>query len=176
MTFRRQTPSVHVSRDAAGCRAGAACDYTRWVDPADLTVRNATYRRFVELGRAPSAAEVAAALGESEDAVRTSWQRLHDAHALVLDEAGEIRMANPFAAQPTDFRVRAAEREWYGNCAWDAFGIGAALGVDCEVDSHCPDCGEAVRVRLQDGRPDDASLVFHVLVPAAKWWSDIGFT
>lgn len=146
------------------------------MDPADLTVRNATYRRFVELGRAPSVAEVATAIGEPKDTVRASWRRLHDTRALVLDDAGEIRMANPFAARPTDFLVRAAGREWYGNCAWDAFGIGAALGVDCEVDSHCPDCGEAIHVHLRDGRPDDTDLVFHVLVPAAKWWSDIGFT
>jgi len=29
---------------------------------------------------------------------------------------------------------------------------------------------------VRDGRPDDASLVFHVLVPAVTWWQDIGFT
>ena len=146
------------------------------MDPADLTVRNATYRRFVELGRAPSAADVAGVVGESEAAVRAAWGRLHDAHALVLDDAGEVRMANPFAARPTDFRVRAAGREWYANCAWDAFGIGAALGVDSEFDTHCPDCDESLHVRIRDGRPDDTDLVFHVLVPAVKWWSDIGFT
>lgn len=146
------------------------------MEQADLAVRNATYRRFVELGRAPSAAEVATAVGESEDAVRAAWGRLHDAHALVLDEVGEIRMANPFAARPTDFRVRAAGRDWYANCAWDAFGIGAALGVESEFDTHCPDCDESLHVRIRDGRPDDADLAFHVLVPAAKWWSDIGFT
>ena len=33
------------------------------MDPADVDLRNATYRRFVELGRAPSAAEVADVTG-----------------------------------------------------------------------------------------------------------------
>lgn len=150
--------------------------YNRPVDEADLRVRNATYQRFVELGRAPTAAEVASAVGAEEDAVRTAWRRLHDAHALVLDDGGELRMANPFAARPTDFRVTAAGRDWYANCAWDAFGIGAALHVDSELDSHCPDCHEPLHIRVRDGRPDDTDLVFHVLVPAAKWWNDIGFT
>lgn len=146
------------------------------VDRADIDLRNATYRRFVELGRAPAAAELAADLSVEEESIRAGWRRLHDAHALVLDEHGDIRMANPFAAQPTDFRVEAAGRSWYANCAWDAFGIGAALGVDSRFVTHCPDCGEDIGVHVRAGLPDDASPVFHVLVPAAEWWNDIGFT
>jgi hypothetical protein len=147
------------------------------MDARDLAVRNATYRRFVELGRAPSAGEIAEAVGVDGAAVRASWRRLHDAHALVLaDDAGEIKMANPFAANPTDFRVAAAGRQWYANCAWDAFGIGAALHVDSEFETHCQDCGDRLQVRIHDGRPHDTDLVFHVLVPAVQWWDDIGFT
>jgi hypothetical protein len=146
------------------------------MDDADLRTRRATYRRFVDLGQAPTAVEVGKAIGLDAAEVRASWRRLHDAHALVLDDAGELRMANPFAARPTDFRVDAGGRSWFANCAWDAFGIGAALHVDCEFDTHCPDCAEPLHVRVRDGRPDDPALVFHVLVPAAKWWSDIGFT
>jgi hypothetical protein len=146
------------------------------MDPLDLTIRRATYRGFVELGQVPAARALAAAVGVGEAGVRESWRRLHDAHALVLDEAGEIRMLNPFAARPTDFRVDAAGRSWYANCAWDAFGVGAALHLDSAFDTHCADCGEALHVRIRDGAPDDPNLVFHVLVPAKKWWNDIGFT
>ena len=145
------------------------------MDVADIDLRNATYRRFVELGRAPSAAEVAH-IGMSAASVREGWQRLHDAHALVLDDAGDIRMANPFAAQPTPFRVAAAGRSWFANCAWDASGIGAALKSDSTIHSECADCGQPLDIVVRDGRPDDANLVFHVLVPAASWWDDIGYT
>ena len=142
----------------------------------DIDLRNATYRRFVELGRAPSAAEIAAATGSSEVTVRDGWQRLHDAHALVLDGAGNIAMANPFEARPTPFRVEAAGRPWFANCAWDAFGIGAALQTDSTIHTECPDCREPLDIVVRDGRPDDSDLVFHVLVPAASWWNDIGYT
>ena len=108
--------------------------------------------------------------------MRASWRRLHDGHALVLDEVGEIAMANPFAARPTDFRVDAAGRSWFANCGWDAFGIGAALGVDSAFDTHCADCDEPIHITIRDGLPGDPSPVFHVLVPAAQWWNDIGFT
>ena len=146
------------------------------MDAADIELRNATYRSFVELGRAPSATLVADVTGATEAAVREGWQRLHDAHALVLDGAGEIAMANPFAAKPTPFRVEAAGRSWFANCAWDAFGIGAALAADSTIHTECADCHALLDIVVRDGRPDDTDLVFHVLVPAASWWADIGYT
>jgi hypothetical protein len=143
------------------------------VDAADLRIRNLTYELFVELGRAPSVEETSLAAGVD---VRESWSRLHDAHALVLDSEGEIRMANPFSAVPTPYRVDARGRRWYGNCAWDAFGICAALGTDGRIETSCPDCGDELVVEVRDGRPNDESLVFHCLVPAAHWWDDIVYT
>ena len=85
-------------------------------------------------------------------------------------------MANPFSAVPTAYRVQADGRWWYANCAWDAFGICAALHVDGRIETSCPDCGDAVNVEVHDQRPDDESLLFHCLVPAARWWNDIVFT
>jgi hypothetical protein len=146
------------------------------VSPGDVVLRNETYRQFVALGRAPRAEEVAAALGRTEEDVVAAWRRLHDAHALVLVGGQEIRMANPFSAVPTAYRVSAAGRWWYANCAWDAFGICAALGVDGRIESSCADCGEPLTVAVREQRPDDESLVFHCLVPARQWWDDIVFT
>jgi len=134
------------------------------MDPRDLDLRNLTYRRFVELGRAPAPGE----LGSREE-VLASWRRLHEAHALVLD-GDAIRMANPFSAVPTPYRVLADGRWWYGNCAWDAFGICAALGVDGRIEHR------DIVVEVRDEKPDDESLVFHCLVPAASWWDDIVYT
>jgi hypothetical protein len=134
-----------------------------------LELRNFVYRRFVELGRAPTLEE----LGTSEAALR----RLHEAHMIVLEpDRPEIRMANPFSAMPTPYRVEAAGRSWFANCAWDAFGIPAALGVDGHISTSCPDCGEPIEIELVDRRPVPADDVFHVLVPARSWWDDIVFT
>ena len=142
------------------------------MDELDLDVRNRTYALFVELGRPPSAAE----LGLDPVDVAASWRRLHDEHALVVDVAGELLMAAPFSAVPTPYRVRAAGRSWFANCAWDAFGVCAALGSDGHVASACPDCGDAVEIDVRDGSPRPDGDVAHVLVPAARWWDDIVFT
>jgi Alkylmercury lyase len=149
-----------------------------WVVHARLLeVRNLTYRTFVELGRAPSIDEVAGAAGLSSVEVEVVWRELHRAHALVLKAASnEILMANPFSAVPTPYRVQAAGRWWYGNCAWDALGICAALRTDGRIETSCPDCDETIAFDVRGERPDDERLLFHCLVPAAYWWDDIIFT
>jgi Alkylmercury lyase len=142
------------------------------MDDADLELRNMTYARFVELGRAPAPEEVG-----FRDDVLAGWKRLHAEHAVVLNPAtDELRMLNPFSMVPTAYRVQAAGRWWYGNCAWDAFGICAALHVDGSIETSCPDCGERIEVDVRAQRPHDESLLFHCLVPAAHWWDDIVFT
>jgi len=135
-------------------------------------MRNRTYAAFVELGRAPAAAELG-----NEDEVKEAWKQLHDAHALVLNPAtAELRMANPFSAGPTAYRVQADGRWWYANCAWDAFGILSALNADGRVESSCPDCGEPYSVEVAEQTIDRRDLLFHCLVPAPRWWDDIVFT
>jgi hypothetical protein len=136
------------------------------VDEHDLGLRNWIYSRFVEQGRAPSRVEI-----DDDDAL----QRLHDAHALVVGDDGEILMANPFSAVPTPYRVEAAGGSWYANCAWDSFGIPAALRADGHVSTTCGDCGDPIEIDLRDG-PAPADDVFHVVVPARRWWDDIVFT
>jgi len=146
------------------------------MDDRDLSLRSKTYSLFVELGRAPTASEVAGSGDLTEAEVVSGLQRLHEQHALVLNPAtAEIRMANPFSAVPTAYRVQAAGRWWYANCAWDAFGICAALHVDGRIETSCPDCGETLTVEVREQQPDDESLLFHCLVPAARWWDDIVF-
>src|SRR5438094_9491477 len=86
------------------------------MDERDLGVRASTYRLFVELGRAPTVDEVADESGLATDEAESSWRRLHDQHALVLNPArAELRMANPFSAVPAAYRVQACERRWCAN-------------------------------------------------------------
>jgi hypothetical protein len=147
------------------------------MDDALLHLRRLTYALFVELGRAPTVLETGARAGVPGEDVVAGWRELHEQHALVLDAtATEIRMANPFSAIPTRYRVEAAGRWWFANCAWDAFGVCAALQVDGRIESTCLDCGEAIEVAVAARRPDRDDLVFHCLVPARSWWDDIVFT
>ena len=144
----------------------------------DLRIRNEVYSSFVATRRAPEPAAVADALGLAEDEVADAYRRLHDAHALVLRPGTtEILMLNPFSAVDTPHRVEADGRSWYANCAWDALGIPAALHTDAAVGSECPDCGESLELEVRDGAlVCGAELLVHFVVPARRWWDDIGFT
>ena len=144
------------------------------MDERDVALRRRVYGGYVELGRAPTAADV----GLEECEYEVGLRRLHDAHALVLEdgERPRIRMLLPFSLVETPHRVQAGGRSWFANCAWDAFGICAAIGVDGEIESLCPDCGEALALVVRGGRPVPDDAVVHVVVPAARWWDDIVFT
>ena len=146
------------------------------IHDADIRLRNTTYALFVERGRAPRSDEVADVEQSTRAEVVAGWRRLHEAHAVVLHPGGDIGMANPFSAVPTAYRVLVGERWWFANCAWDAFGVCAALHSDGDIESSCPDCGEAIRIDVRNQQPLDPSLLFHCLIPAVGWWDDIGFT
>ena len=148
------------------------------MDELDLRIRNHVYASFVRHGRASTAAETAEGLGLGVEEVEGAYRRLHEAHALVLwPRSTEIRMLNPFSAVETPHRVEAGGRSWFANCAWDALGIPGALHTDGRIRSECPDCGDPLELEVRDGElVEGRDLLVHFVVPASRWWDDIGFT
>ena len=124
----------------------------RSVARMDLGLRAEIFAAFAETGAPPP-------LPDSP-----GLRELAERHVIVLDEAGRIRMAHPFAAHHDGARVEAGGRTWWGNCAWDGYGIAAALGL-----SAAEITAQGITVGLDGGE-----AVFHVAVPARRWWDDIG--
>lgn len=143
----------------------------------DERIRHAIYKTFAE-GGIPLSANLSRHLHIPIEAVHAALQRLHAAHAIVLDpRTSEVGMALPFSSVPTPFLVKAiGDRSWFANCAWDAFGIPLLLGVDAVIATTCQDCDGPIVYRVEQGRLADAHGVVHFAVPAAKWWDNIGFT
>lgn len=148
------------------------------MDAFDFDVRRHVYFSIVANGRPPTVAETAAVFGREEEEIADAYLRLHDAHALVLfPDTTDVWMANPFCFAPTPHRVEAAGRFWTATCAWDALGIPGALHGDGRIESQCACCAEPVVLVVRDGLvADGADLLVHLLVPARRWWDDIGFT
>jgi hypothetical protein len=118
------------------------------------------------------------ALGLDYGDVSASYARLAEAHVLVLDgDSGEVRMALPFSAVPTPFRVVAGDVAVWATCAWDAFGVAAVLERDVSFSTPCPGSGVVIAAGVRHGMAyASPGVVAHVGVPAARWWDDIGFT
>jgi hypothetical protein len=140
------------------------------------TVRMAIYRAIEATGSAPTVAEVAAAHGLEHAAVERTYRALADAHIVVLEPgAVDVRFAPPFSVVPTAFRVRAGRSSWHAPCAWDAFGIPAALDCDAHIEAACAWSGEPIPCGVEHGLAYGAGIV-HLLVPAAHFWDDIVYT
>lgn len=138
--------------------------------------RQTIYDGIVQRGQAPEADAIAAVLGVTLEQAGELLRSLADAHVIVLEPGTlRIRIAAPFANTATRFRVAAQGRTWFAPCAWDAFGIPAALQHDAEIEATCAQSGEPLPCGVRDGRPYGKSLV-HLLVPAARFWEDIVYT
>jgi hypothetical protein len=85
-------------------------------------------------------------------------------------------MAPPFSGIETQHKVKIAGKSYFANCAWDAFGIAAALHQDASIISTCDDCGQTLNYEIRDGQPLSQEAAVHFAVPAAQWWEDIIYT
>ena len=143
----------------------------------DTQTKLAIYQYFAEMGQGPSLQAIAQRVGSGVTSVREAYARLRAQRVLVLEPDGEsIRMAPPFSGVPTQHVVTVDNRKYFANCAWDSFGIPAALHRPGEVYSRCAQSGEPLFLEISSEGPPICDWLFHCLVPAARWWDDIVFT
>ena len=143
-----------------------------------VRVRLAVLERTIASGQVPTAGEIAAELDLPVAMVQEAFAKLCEAHVFVCDrdDPSRLRMASPFSAVPTSFKVSARGGSYYGNCVWDALGIVSLLGGEGIVETSCPDCSEPLGLRVTGGKLAEADSVVHFSVPASRWWDDIVFT
>lgn len=143
----------------------------------DWAVRAEVYRHFARTGHGPANIELARATGLSADEVEASLRRLEDGHHLALfPDRHEVWMAHPFSAVPTDYPVETERGLFFANCAWDALGIPAILGIDGWTRAHCAATGVPIPYGVRDGAFAGEPGVIHLVVPPREAWEDIGFT
>lgn len=139
-------------------------------------LRQHIYRQLIRGRRAPTAAEMAAALSVPARAVRAGLESLALTHAFVLQANGELWRAAPFSAVPTAFPVHIGARSWWGNCIWDALGIPAMLGKNARIEASCGCCNSEMNIDVEGGRLEAPRGIIHIAVPARDWYRDIVFT
>ena len=145
------------------------------IDSAALRVF--IYDEIVGGGVVPSSASIADRFDCSPADARQSLANLNIGKTVLVDrESGEIWMAGPFSAVATPYRVVGNGRAWWANCAWDMFGVAVIAGERVTVQTRCTDCGEPMSLVCDpETAPADGAMV-HFLLPANRWYEDIGFT
>lgn len=96
----------------------------------------------------------------------------------MLNRDGDaIRMAHPFTAAPMAFVLTPLDgtddRRWWGGCAWDSFGISAALHLDVRIDTTCPHCAAHLTLTVGANIAPPSELAVRFPRPAAEWWDDV---
>lgn len=142
----------------------------------DQDLRGLLARMIAARGHAPDLAELAAAAQADPAAVEQSLRRLHDGHALLLHPHNcEPWVVHPFALSAAGCWVETPARGYWANCLYCGLGIAAALDSDAVVTTRLGGESETVRYRVERGRLVDAEGVFHLSVPAARWWDNVIF-
>jgi hypothetical protein len=145
------------------------------MDPVAL--RHFVYDATLSNGLPPSAARIARQFGVEVDDVKRDLAALRIGKTiLVHPKSGEIWMAGPFAASPTPYRIVGANQSWWANCAWDMLGVALIAAEPVQLVASCCDCGEPFTLRVYPERGVDSDWLVHFLLPARRWYEDIGFT
>jgi alkylmercury lyase-like protein len=136
-----------------------------------------TYDHLVANGFPPTLDEIATHFGVTRFVARKKLEALKIGKTILLrPHSGEIWMAGPFSATRTDYEVVAGNRTYYANCAWDMLGIPIVLNEPVEIRTKCTDCGAAMTISGDPTKAPSENGVVHFLVPAGRWYEDIGFT
>jgi len=140
-------------------------------------IRAFVYRHFAETTCPPHVDEIAARFALTHEQAVSAYEELHQRHAFFLKpDTHDILMANPFSGVETPFKVYANDKTYFANCAWDSFGIPAALHVDAEVEAACAQSGEPIRLSVADQQIHDSDALVHFLLPFRDWYKDLAFT
>lgn len=146
------------------------------MDLEDL--RLAVYHSFATTGALPSYDELVTRLGGTHDDVVRGIRRLAEERHVVVDEAGSIVMAHPFASIPLGFSVMGRNTLWWGGCCWDSFAIPHLLTdePDVLVATRCPGCDRPEAWVVDREGPPGGDWLAHFLVPVSRMWDDVVYT
>ena len=141
-------------------------------------VRTFIYEYFATTTHAPDLLTIAQQFGLSNAQATDSLNALHDIHALFLDPGTtNIRIANPFSGVPTPFEVEANGQWYWANCAWDSFGVIAALQAsEGVIHATCAQSDTPLQLQIHQGEVVDTTAIIHILVPFREWYQNMVYT
>jgi hypothetical protein len=147
------------------------------MQPDDRALRVRIYEWILERGSPPTSTELAGSLDATPEEIRRALAALKIGKTVLLaPRTGEIWMAGPFSAVETPYAVRGARTRWFANCAWDMLGVAVLANEPVHIETQCTDCKAPISLSAEPDRPPTDPSVVHFLVPARRWYDDIGFT
>jgi len=140
-------------------------------------IRAFVYDHFKDTALPPTVDDTAARFDLTHEEAASAYEELHQRHAFFLEPGTHnILMANPFSGIETPFKVHAANKTYFANCAWDSLGIPAALHFDGKIEATCSQSGYPIQLNIKNRKVSASDALVHFLVPFREWYNDLVFT
>lgn len=132
---------------------------------------------IIDNGFAPSIEDLSKTLKGSADDIKNGLIRLQEYHGVVL-HPNEVKIwaIHPFSLAPTNFYVRTATGEWWGNCAWCSLGIAALLREDVTITTTIGAETEQIKINIRNGELQETNYLIHFPIPMEHAWDNVIYT
>jgi hypothetical protein len=129
---------------------------------------------IIQNGYAPDVKEIGNLLNEKENDVINGLYALQEYHGVVLHpNEPKIWVIHPFSLAPTNFYIKTAKGEWWGNCAWCSLGVAALLNEDLTITTNVGAHDEQVKIHIVNGEIQEKDLFIHFPISMKKAWDNV---
>ncbi|MBC8172952.1 MAG: alkylmercury lyase family protein [Chitinophagales bacterium] len=134
-------------------------------------------KHIIDHGYAPDITKLSDVLNSDAESVEKALYLLQEYHGVVLHpHAPLIWVIHPFSLAPTNFIIRSAKGEWWGNCAWCSLGVAALLKEDVTIITSFGAHGQQVDMHIVNGEIQEKNLFVHFPVPMKEAWNNVIYT
>ena len=116
-------------------------------------------KHIIDEGFAPNVDTLSELLKADVSEIENRLFDLQDYHGVVLHpKECKVWVIHPFSLAPTNFLVKSARGQWWGNCAWCSLGIAALLNEDVTITTNLGAHDEQVVIHILNGEVRNKSL------------------
>ena len=134
-------------------------------------------RHIIDKGFAPDNETLAKLLNSDIAKIEKGLYDLQEYHGVVLHpNEAKIWVIHPFSLAPTNFLVKSAKGEWWGNCAWCSLGVAALLNEDLTITTSYGAHGDKVEIHIVNGEIVEKDLYIHFPIPMKNAWDNVIYT
>ena len=132
---------------------------------------------IIDKGFAPNIETLSVLLNTDKAEIEKGLYALQDYHGVVLHpNSPKIWVIHPFSLAPTNFLVKSAKGQWWGNCAWCSLGVAALLKEDLTITTNLGAHDEQVVINIINGELQEKKFCVHFPIPMRNAWDNVIYT
>ncbi|MCE7995184.1 MAG: hypothetical protein HEP71_24610 [Roseivirga sp.] len=132
---------------------------------------------IIDNGFAPDIDDLSKALKADQSEIVKGLYDLREYHGVVLHpNEPKVWVIHPFSLAPTNFYMKSAKGEWWGNCAWCSLGVAALLKDDVKITTTIGAETKQIEINIIDGEIREKNYFVHFPIPMKNAWDNVIYT